>query len=529
MIKNSSLNQFAQRSQFFITIISFILKAIALILTAHYFGNLIGAISNSNWPSFLYSALGLFVSYFALTGIGISSTMLKNKIIYTINTSIKMKYIHSALDSKTTTQDIDEHLSYLTGDLKLLEENGLKNELTILEDFFQFILAFAYGLSLDWLTTTIFLLGAFAPIIVGNTQTKKLEQNADHFSTSNKEYLATVRNTLLGKDTLWIYQALDTSKKRIKQSLGTMENSVSKLNNRVQITNEISVLAFICFGVILPISVGGYRVMSGHLTLALFFVIFQLNGSISNPLVEMIACFNEIKTVDKIKKKLLQLQIPHQHSFQETEPKKVEEFSLKNVTIAAGNKILMKDLNLQVRTGDKILIQAPSGYGKTTLLDVLWGKNKISAGEYTINNREIEDEYNQRLGFSLIRQKPLIFNDSIYYNITLGHDYTEQEFNEALRIACLEDLVKEKTKEYIVGENGENLSGGQLQRIEIARAMIRKRPVVLADEPTSALDLISSKKVQENLLSSSNILIEVAHKLSDEETKLFTKVIHLAE
>ena len=350
MIKNSSLNQFAQRSQVFITIISFILKAIALILTAHYFGNLIGAISNSNWPSFLYSALGLFVSYFALTGIGISSTMLKNKIIYTINTSIKMKYIHSALDSKTTTQDIDEHLSYLTGDLKLLEENGLKNELTILEDFFQFILAFAYGLSLDWLTTTIFLLGAFAPIIVGNTQTKKLEQNADHFSTSNKEYLATVRNTLLGKDTLWIYQALDTSKKRIKQSLGTMENSVSKLNNRVQITNEISVLAFICFGVILPISVGGYRVMSGHLTLALFFVIFQLNGSISNPLVEMIACFNEIKTVDKIKKKLLQLQIPHQHSFQETEPKKVEEFSLKNVTIAAGNKILMKDLNLQVRS-----------------------------------------------------------------------------------------------------------------------------------------------------------------------------------
>lgn len=162
-------------------------------------------------------------------------------------------------------------------------------------------------------------------------------------------------------------------------------------------------------------------------------------------------------------------------------------------------------------------------------MDVLWGKNKISAGEYTINNREIEDEYNQRLGFSLIRQKPLIFNDSIYYNITLGHDYTEQEFNEALRIACLEDLVKEKTKEYIVGENGENLSGGQLQRIEIARAMIRKRPVVLADEPTSALDLISSKKVQENLLSSSNILIEVAHKLSDEETKLFTKVIHLAE
>lgn len=74
----------------------------------------------------MYSALGLFVSYFCLTGIGISSTMLKNKIIYTINASIKMKYIHSALDSKTTTQDIDEHLSYLTGDLKLLEENGLK-------------------------------------------------------------------------------------------------------------------------------------------------------------------------------------------------------------------------------------------------------------------------------------------------------------------------------------------------------------------------------------------------------------------
>ncbi|WP_125768402.1 ATP-binding cassette domain-containing protein [Lapidilactobacillus wuchangensis] len=529
IFQDSILNRFAKHSQVALAMVSFILKAGALILTAQYFGNLLGAISSQSWSKFAYNALGLFLSYAALTAVSIVCAMLKNKIIFDINTATKMKYIDSALDSKTATQEIDQHVSYLTGDMKLFEENGISNELTIVEDFFQFILAFAYGLSLDWLTTSIFLLGAFAPIIVGNTQTKKLGEASEKFSDTNKNYLSIVRNTLLGKDTLWIYQALTGSKKRVKESLGAMETSVQKMNNRIQITNELSILAFIVFGVILPISVGGYRVISGHLSLALFFVIFQLNGSISNPLVEMISCFNGIKTVDKIKQNLLGLKAPEQSVIDDDQPVDVAEFSLRRVSIAAGDKILMKNLNLDVNSGDKVLIQAPSGYGKTTLLDVLWGKNKIHGGEYLINHQDVDDMQNQMLGFSLVRQKPLIFDDTIYFNITLGHEYTDAEFDEALRKACLTELVAEKSRDYVVGENGEHLSGGQLQRIEIARAIIRQRPVILADEPTSALDAVLSQQIQESLATSSSILIEVAHKLSDDETKLFTKVVNLEE
>ena len=200
---------------------------------------------------------------------------------------------------------------------------------------------------------------------------------------------------------------------------------------------------------------------------------------------------------------------------------------MQNALIRVGEKNLIENLDMTIRNGDKLLISGPSGFGKTTLLNTLWGKFQLDDGEYVINDEKVLNEktFDYLSSFSLIKQKPLIFNDTIHYNVTLGKSFSDAEFNEALMNACLTELVEEKTSDYIVGENGENLSGGQLQRIEIARALIRKRPVLLADEPTSALDPELSKVIHANLLSSSDILIEVAHKISADEAAGFTKIL----
>ncbi|WP_010632925.1 ATP-binding cassette domain-containing protein, partial [Sporolactobacillus vineae] len=105
--------------------------------------------------------------------------------------------------------------------------------------------------------------------------------------------------------------------------------------------------------------------------------------------------------------------------------------------------------------------------------------------------------------------------------------YTDQEVMEAAEHAGLAELIREKGLDFQIGANGGNLSGGQLQRIEIARALIRKRPILLADELTSALDNRLSLQIHRTLFNLPITIIEAGHKLSQEEMQNYDHVIHL--
>lgn len=123
-----------------------------------------------------------------------------------------------------------------------------------------------------------------------------------------------------------------------------------------------------------------------------------------------------------------------------------------------------------------------------------------------------------------------MFDRSLHFNLTLGKKYSEEDLNEAIKLAGLTELVKEKGLDYQIGQNGNNLSGGQIQRIEIARSILAKRPILLADEATSALDNELSLQIHQTLLKNSNFaVIEVAHKISHQEKEMFDRIIDLSK
>ena len=174
---------------------------------------------------------------------------------------------------------------------------------------------------------------------------------------------------------------------------------------------------------------------------------------------------------------------------------------------------------------------APSGFGKTTLLRLLVGQLKPTSGSIIIDQQNLTGNWQKSHDyFSYINQKPFMFDRSLLFNLTLGKKYSKEELKNAIKLAGLTELVKEKGLDYQVGQTGNSLSGGQIQRIEIARSILAKRPILLADEATSALDNELSLQIHQTLLKNSNFaVIEVAHKISDQEKEMFDRIIDLSK
>ena len=197
------------------------------------------------------------------------------------------------------------------------------------------------------------------------------------------------------------------------------------------------------------------------------------------------------------------------------------DFDFKNVNFGYTDKLVLKNLNLSIKSGKTYGIVGKSGSGKTTIFNLLCKLYNVKSGKILIDGKDINelDEKSIRGNITIISQNPYIFNMSINDNMKLiKEDVTEEEIKEACRLACLSDYIETLPDKYdsIIGEGGVNLSGGQRQRLAIARALIQKTKIILFDEATSALDNETQTKIQkaiDNLKGDYTIII-IAHRLS---------------
>lgn len=210
-------------------------------------------------------------------------------------------------------------------------------------------------------------------------------------------------------------------------------------------------------------------------------------------------------------------------------PTATGDLVMQDATVKIGDKPILQNVNLTITPGEKVLLMAPSGFGKSTLLRVLQGEIPLASGHYTVAGIPVAkiNRVALRKHFGLVKQTPFLFNDTLRYNITLGAEFSDAAVMTAVADAGLGDLVADKGLDYQVVENGQNLSGGQIQRIEIARALLRQRPVLLADEATSALDDQLADKVRREFLGGPETLIEVGHQVPAAVQAQYDRVIHL--
>jgi ATP-binding cassette subfamily C protein len=200
--------------------------------------------------------------------------------------------------------------------------------------------------------------------------------------------------------------------------------------------------------------------------------------------------------------------------------KQTVSVSVENLQFSYGDKKILNGIQLQINAGEKVALVGASGGGKSTLIQVLIGLYSATSGKICFNGVQIE-----QIGLDVVRenvvtvlQNPILFNDSIRANLTLGKKADDKQLWNALKIAQLAETIKELPQglDTIVGRGGMRLSGGQRQRLAIARMVVANPKVVILDEATSALDTETESKLHEALQEflKNRTTIIIAHRLS---------------
>jgi ATP-binding cassette, subfamily B, heavy metal transporter len=182
---------------------------------------------------------------------------------------------------------------------------------------------------------------------------------------------------------------------------------------------------------------------------------------------------------------------------------------------------ILKDVSFEVPAGKMVAIVGPSGAGKSTISRILFRFYEIAGGKVTIDGQNIADvtQSSLRAAIGMVPQDTVLFNDTIEYNIRYGKpDASEAQVREAARNAQIDNFILTLPQGYdaLVGERGLKLSGGEKQRVAIARTILKAPPILILDEATSALDSHTEKDIQDALerIARGRTSLVIAHRLT---------------
>lgn len=421
------------------------------------------------------------------------------------------------------------YVSALTNDCTSIENNYLAATFTLIEFLFCFLGALIMMLYYSPVMLVLAVALSFLPVAVSMTAGNRLTEQEKEISKKNERFVSIVNELLSGFPVIKSFRA-ETQASRLFSQRNEQAEEAKKNKRRTEqlislLANDAGIIAQM--GIFLA---GAWLAISGKgVTAGVVIVFVQLMNYILNPISQVPLLWSNRKAAIALMEKLSDAL---SENVREEGREKLNGFSekieVKDLTYGyEPESHVLKDLDVQFDAGKSYAIVGGSGSGKSTLLNLLMGSSSNYRGEICIDGvsiKNIESESLYQLMTS-VQQNVFIFNDTIRNNVTMFHEFPDREVTLALERSGLSEFIEKRGEDFVCGENGANLSGGERQRISIARALLRKSPILLVDEATAALDAATARAVSFSILNLVGMTrIVVTHRLEEAILRRYDKI-----
>lgn len=445
-------------------------------------------------------------------------------------------YVFSRLTQKNISafsgENASSYISALTNDIPLIEAGYLRNAFTIIENILMFTGSIALMLYYSPLLTLIAICLSLMPLIISVITGSKVAQAEKQVSDQNELYTLSIKDVLSGFSVVKSFQAEKEMIRIFKEKVSSLASAQSrgqKMRILVALLGNIS-------GIIAQIGVflfGAYLALSGKgVTAGTTIVFVQLMNFVIGPIASLPACFAERKAAKALIEKVAQALHKSVREEKTDAPVTLNRgITIKNLSFGyEKDNPVLDNISYFFESGKKYAVVGASGSGKSTLLNLLMASHSDYDGEIFYDDTEIRQIGSGALYdiMSIIQQNVFVFNATIRENITMFKSFPKEEIDRCVELSGLKGLISEKGENYLCGENGSGLSGGEKQRISIARSLLKKSKVLLVDEATSSLDKETSQQVSEALLNLNDITsIVVTHALEESLLRKYDAIITL--
>lgn len=422
------------------------------------------------------------------------------------------------------------YVSALTNDCTSIENNYLAATFTLIELLFCFWGALIMMLYYSPVMLVLAVALSFLPVAVSMKAGNRLTEQEKEISKKNERFVSIVNELLSGFPVIKSFRA-EAQASRLFSQRNEQAEEAKKNKRRTEqlislLANDAGIIAQM--GIFLA---GAWLAISNKgVTAGVVIVFVQLMNYILNPISQVPLLWSNRKAAIALMEKLSDAL---SENVREEGREKLNGFSekieVKDLTYGyEPESPVLKDLDVQFDAGKSYAIVGGSGSGKSTLLNLLMGSSSNYQGEICIDSvsiKNIESESLYQLMTS-VQQNVFVFNDTIRNNVTMFHEFSDKEVTLALERSGLSEFIEKRGEEFVCGENGANLSGGERQRISIARALLRKSPIILVDEATAALDAATARAVSFSILNLVGMTrIVVTHRLEEAILRRYDKIL----
>lgn len=424
------------------------------------------------------------------------------------------------------------YLSALTNDAASIETNYLAQMLAMITKAVTFVGALLLMCRYSLLMTAIAAGLTVLPLIASLLTGSRLQAVESRVSERNGEFTAALSDCLAGftvvknfKAEREIFRLFAQSNKALEHEKFTGRRIKTLVGMIGAVTGIFAQLGVFIAGVYLSMK-------GGSMTPGAVVLFVNLMNFIISPIAELpglLACRKAaLGLVDKL---AAALERSSSREGSETLNRLEHGIRLENVSFAyEPGKTVLHGINAEFEAGKAYALVGGSGSGKSTLLNLLMAAETNYSGHILADGIELSDISTESLygTMAAIQQNVFVFNASIKDNVSMFRDFPKTEMDEAIARAHLGALIRERGEDYLCGENGSGLSGGEKQRISIARSLLKKSSVLLADEVTAALDAQTAHRVSSDILDLQGITrIVVTHTLEESLLRRYDKIFVL--